>query len=147
MKAIIEKESGFCVFYISDDANITFNPQLVVTGNTTICGNFVAGFLTESSAEIISGLPDFEPGVIWRPGIFKVENGAWVDYSAQIKQEIYDREAPRARAAVAKYLTDSIEAQKNSTASSADWDAYRQALSAIESQPDFPFTIVWPEKP
>ena len=144
MKAIIETKTGFCVFYLSDGANIEFVPHLVITGNTSVQGPTInAVFLTESDVEIITGLPETE----WKPMRLKVENGAWVDYSAQIKQEIYDREAPRARAAVARYLADSVEAQKTSSASAADWDAYRQALSAVESQPDFPFTINWPVAP
>lgn len=144
MKAVIENKTGFCVFYLSDEARISFVPYLAVTENTSVQGPTInAVFLTESDVEIITGLPETE----WKPMQLKVENGAWVDCSAQIKQEIYAAEAPRARAAVTRYLTESFEAQKSSSAPSADWEIYRQALRAVESQPEFPFEIQWPTKP
>lgn len=137
MKAVIEKKSGFCVFYLSDDASITFNPTLTVSGNTTNNGNFSATFLMETDVEIYNNLPEVD----WKPMAMKIENGAWVDYSEAIIAANLD-------AARIDVLTkrDAILAEC-ADKTSQEWMEYKVALANVEALPGFPMTHKFPQQP
>lgn len=137
MKAIIEKKSGFCVFYISEDASVIFTPHLTVSGNSTNNGNFTASFLTEADVEIHSNLPEIE----WKPMAMKVENGAWADYSEQIKAANLEQ----AKASVLARRDEILAECADKT--SPEWVAFKEALANVESLPGFPFTHDFPKKP
>ena len=76
MKAVIQLETGFCVFYLSENAHIDFLPTLEVSNNSTNVGDFKAPFLNAGNCEIISGMPEinFE----YRTNQYRIVDGAWV---------------------------------------------------------------------
>jgi hypothetical protein len=76
MKAVIQLDTGMCVFYLSEDAQVNFSPTMEVTNNSTVVGNFSAPFLNADNTQIISGMPEinFE----YRVNQYRVDQGAWV---------------------------------------------------------------------
>lgn len=85
-------------------------------------------------------------------GPHKWEGSQWVAYDQEPPQSIpgpnYDA------------MADDVRKQRNDLLAACDWTqvadapvdkdawaAYRQALRDITAQPDFPLSVVWPEKP
>ena len=85
-------------------------------------------------------------------GPHKWENSKWVPYAEEPPQSL---PGPDYCA-----MADDVRKQRNDLLAACDWTqvadapvdkeawaAYRQALRDISEQPDFPLSVVWPEKP
>lgn len=82
------------------------------------------------------------------------DNGQWLqnwivtEASLEEITERLDRESSLVRKERNKRLAECDWTQlSDAPVNSATWAAYRQALRDVPSQPDFPWSVVWPEQP
>ena len=73
----------------------------------------------------------------------------WQD--TRTEEQKYNQAANTIKEKRAKLLADSdwvvIKATDTGTPIPQDWQTYRQALRDITLQPEFPYNVVWPQKP
>lgn len=81
------------------------------------------------------------PGMTYR---FDFDSRAWVVDLSQIKNDILGR---RDRLLSESDWTDTVSAQARLGDQYSVWQAYRQALRDITSQPGYPINIEWPQRP
>lgn len=137
MKAVVSKETGFAIFGVSDASRISFRPHLVIDNTGSEWTDYECTSIFESDVDVYEGLPD----IAWKPFVWKVENGQWVDYSAQVEQARFEA----VKADVLTKRDQILAACVDQT--SPEWEAYKQALRDVEQLPGFPYTHQFPQRP
>ena len=143
MKAITYNETGYVVFYLSDDATCFFNPYLKIRNSKNIEEELDVPFMNENNCTVHENVPTVD----WKPNQMKVVNGQWVDCSAEVQQKHFDAVHADVQALVSASHTAALEVQKTSQKDEASWSEYHNKLDSLVAQTGYPFTLDWPEAP